>query len=398
VARELLGQVLPSWEPCNEINPDVERIPVTRVAQSANGVAPQPASEVTPEPSLEVFTEESELISDSASAHTGLRSLSDLSTTTPTETTGTVSKLTIPAVESDLTVDNSSVVTPPSPTLPASDSLASAPEVINSVSPDKHILDPKIQPGGAEKNIAKLLHQAELASKVLKGEDFYLKVENQPFTPLTIERHGKELYLTHYLADDYGDLFLDAEMVFNVSAQRQLTLTQTASQNPLTGGEYRTNGDRSFGQIFSRNLIEQGFGAAALSANQTKQQSASVQEQALVEVENLHLPAPGKEQIPVEVKNLQQTEAPQQLKKAAVALKADEQPLEQAPAVATADEQPLEQAPAVATVVNNPIKKLSRHRCHQSRQQQLNPLNLNHLWVSPLLALKQRQPNLKEFN
>ncbi|MBA2375801.1 MAG: strawberry notch C-terminal domain-containing protein, partial [Rubrobacter sp.] len=35
VAREILGQVLPSWEPCNEINPDVERIPVTRVPRSA---------------------------------------------------------------------------------------------------------------------------------------------------------------------------------------------------------------------------------------------------------------------------------------------------------------------------------------------------------------------------
>ncbi|PSB27696.1 hypothetical protein [Chlorogloea sp. CCALA 695] len=157
-----------------------------------------------------------------------------------------------------------------------------------------------------------------------------------------IERHGKELYLTHYLADDYGDLFLDAEMVFNISAQGQLTLTQTASQNPLTGYEYRTKGDRSFGQIFSRNLIEQGFGKAALSAFQTKQQSASVQSPALVEVENLHQTASGLAQIPVEVENLQQTEAPQQLEKAAaVALKANEQPFEQ--------------APTVATVVSNPI-------------------------------------------
>ena len=140
-------------------------------------------------------------------------------------------------------------------------------------------------------------------------------------------------------------------MVFNISAQRQLTLTQTASQNPLTGGEYRTRSEalrarlryRSFGQIFSRNLIEQGFGKAALSALQTKQQSVSVQEQALVEVENLHLLAPGLEQIPAEAENLQQTEATQQLEKAAVALKADEQPKEQAPTVATVVSDPIVQ-------------------------------------------------------
>ena len=198
------------------------------------------------------------------------------------------------------------------------------------------ILEPKIQRGGAEKNIAKLLHQAELASEVLKGDDFHLKVNNQPFTPLTIERHGQELYLTHYLTDNYGDLFMDAEMVFNVSAQGQLTLTQTASQNPLTGGEYRTNGDRSFGQIFSRNLIDQGFGKAALSAFQTKQQSALAQEQATVAAENLEPIAPGLEQTPIGIDSSKQIEAPQQSEQvAAVTTESNEQPLEEAPAATT---------------------------------------------------------------
>ncbi len=218
------------------------------------------------------------------------------------------------------------------------------PEVTNSISPDKQILEPKIQRGGAETNIAKLLHQAGLAVEILKGDDFHLKVNNQPFTPLTIERHGKELYLTHYLTDNYGDLFMDAEMVFNVSAQGQLTLTQTASQNPLTGGEYRINGDRSFGQIFSRNLIEQGFGKAALSAFQAKQQSALAQGQAIVEVEDLHLPAPGQEQTLIQVKNPGQIEPDQQLGQVpAVIIKANEQPKDEAPAVATVVTNPLAQ-------------------------------------------------------
>ena len=319
VAREIIGQVLPSWEPCNEINPDVERIPVTRTPQSVRGFSVQPG------------LEEPETASDLGATN--------VSTTTPTETKIAATKVTIPVVEGDLTVDSSSVIAPSAPTLSAPDASASTPEVANSVSPDLQILEPKIQRGGAETNIALLLHQAGLATEVLKGDDFYLKVENQPFTPLTIERHGKELYLTHYLTDNYGDLFMDAEMVFNVSAQGQLTLTQTASQNPLTGGEYRTNGDRSFGQIFSRNLIEQGFGKAALSAFQTKQQSALAQKQATVAAENLEPIAPGLEQTPIGIANLQQIEAPQQS--------------EQVAAVTTSNKQPEEEASAVTTSASN---------------------------------------------
>lgn len=178
------------------------------------------------------------------------------------------------------------------------------PEIVSSASSNLQILEPKNQQGAAEKNIAKLLHQAGIATEVLKGDSFHLKVENEPFIPLSIERHGQELYLTHYLTDNFGNLFLDAEMVFNVSAQGQLTLTQTATQNSL-GGEYRSY-DRYFGQIFSRNLIQQGFGEAALLANLAKQQSVMVQEQPLVEVGNLYEPALGQGQAIVEVENLNQ--------------------------------------------------------------------------------------------
>ena len=164
VAREMLGQVLPSWEPCNEINPDVERIPVTRVAQSAMVEEAQPASEITSESSLEVFTEEPELISN--------RSLAGLSTATLTEPRDTVSKLTIPVVKGDLTL------TYPAPTLPEEESLASFPEVTNSATPALRILEPKHQHGAAEKNISKLLDQAGITSEILKGDDFYLLVEN----------------------------------------------------------------------------------------------------------------------------------------------------------------------------------------------------------------------------
>jgi hypothetical protein len=127
------------------------------------------------------------------------------------------------------------------------------------------IADFRFQAGAAEKNVAKLLHQAGLAAEILQGEDFYLKVENEPYIPLSIERHGRELYLTHFLADSSGDLAIDSEMVFRISWGGQLALTQTAVQNPLTGGEERRQ-DRGFAKTFSENLLEQGFATAARSS------------------------------------------------------------------------------------------------------------------------------------
>lgn len=118
------------------------------------------------------------------------------------------------------------------------------------------------QQGRAEKNIAKLLEQAGLAEEVLKGEDFHLKVANEPYTPLVIERHSRHLYLTHYLEQN-GDTFVDSEMVLRIANNGSLSLNQTAIQNPFRGGELR-GCDRSFAQVFSRNLLQQGFAASAL--------------------------------------------------------------------------------------------------------------------------------------
>ena len=76
-----------------------------------------------------------------------------------------------------------------------------------STSPN--ILDFRFQFGAAEKNVAKLLHQAGLAEEILKGDDFHLKVENKPYIPLSIERHGQKLYLTHFLSDYSGATMTD---------------------------------------------------------------------------------------------------------------------------------------------------------------------------------------------
>lgn len=125
---------------------------------------------------------------------------------------------------------------------------------------------PKGQMGIAERNIAKLLEQLDLASAVLQGESWYGTISNSPFMDLVIERQpyptGDRLILTHYFEQN-GDLVLDAEMVFLLTKDGHLKLAETATQNPVRGGESRGR-DGSFANMFSRNLLDQGFGKGTL--------------------------------------------------------------------------------------------------------------------------------------
>ncbi|MGD1941647.1 MAG: strawberry notch C-terminal domain-containing protein [Leptolyngbyaceae cyanobacterium] len=139
---------------------------------------------------------------------------------------------------------------------------------------------PSDQPGAIATNISQLLHQAGLQHAVMQGENFHLKVENEPFQPLSIEAHemtggDRQLYFTHY-ATANGDMFIDAELVMNADSQGQLKFAETAAYNPFTGGESRAP-DQEFGQMFSANLLDQGFGEAAANAHVAQQQSESLE-------------------------------------------------------------------------------------------------------------------------
>lgn len=118
------------------------------------------------------------------------------------------------------------------------------------------------QAGRAEKNIAKFLEQAGLGEALMADSEFYLQIQNSPYIPLTIERHDADLHFIHWLEDSYGDLFIDSEMIFDLAHTGRLTLREVAVQNPVRGGELRSC-DRSFAQLFSRNILDQGFAEAA---------------------------------------------------------------------------------------------------------------------------------------
>jgi hypothetical protein len=127
------------------------------------------------------------------------------------------------------------------------------------------------QTGAAAKNVARFLERAGLSETLLQGEEFHLRIENEPYIPLVIERQGDAIYFTHYLTAN-SDTFIDTEMVFQVLPGGKLWFRETAVQDPLRGGEHRAP-DRDFAQVFSKNILEQGFAEAAILAWQKKQQT-----------------------------------------------------------------------------------------------------------------------------
>lgn len=114
--------------------------------------------------------------------------------------------------------------------------------------------------GQLEKRILRFLRNAGIEQDVMTSQEFHLRIENEPFVPLVVERQGDELYLTHYLTQN-GDMFIDSEMVFRVRAEGQIEFKETAVQS-LRGGESRIP-DRAFAQVFSKNIVQQGFAESA---------------------------------------------------------------------------------------------------------------------------------------
>jgi hypothetical protein len=160
---------------------------------------------------------------------------------------------------------------PPPPPAP----VPSPPSVTSSSS----ILPPKQQQGQIEKRIANFLKKAGIREAVTAGEDYHLKIENEPYIPLVVERQLDELYLTHYLEQN-GDTFIDTEMVFKIQADGQLRFKEVATQDPIRGGECRSP-DRLFAQTFSRNIHHQGFAEAAREQLQPKPEVTSKETKSL---------------------------------------------------------------------------------------------------------------------
>ena len=147
---------------------------------------------------------------------------------------------------------------------PDSTPLNAVEEDTNSV-PEKVIMPVQTSSKSAQ-NVAKLLNELGIADQLTEFATF--TIQNQPYKDLHIEvlpsptEPGDNLYLTHYNRQN-GDSWIDAEMVFHIGAGNELRFVESATYNPFNGGELR-GPDEEFAELFSNNLINQGFGTAPI--------------------------------------------------------------------------------------------------------------------------------------
>lgn len=68
--------------------------------------------------------------------------------------------------------------------------------------------------------ITKILSKHHQLEKFNSSYDFHLRLEMENFLPLVIEKHGKQITVTHY-RDENGDLITDPDMEFLVGADNE---------------------------------------------------------------------------------------------------------------------------------------------------------------------------------
>lgn len=130
-----------------------------------------------------------------------------------------------------------------------------------------------------QRTIRHILYFNGLAEHFDTAGDFHLRLENDPWLPLVIERHGDEVSVTHYVIQN-GDALRDPEMVFSISDWAHLSTNFQGwvpkSTEPggfgrayptaaLVSGRVvgwypaRMKEAFAFARMWAKNLREQGF-------------------------------------------------------------------------------------------------------------------------------------------
>ena len=131
-----------------------------------------------------------------------------------------------------------------------------------------------------QRAISDLLYFNGLFDLFQAATDFHLRLKNEPWLALVVERHGDEVSVTHYIEQN-GDLLRDPEMVFSLRAVT-VAMPQFEGWVPLTtepggfGRVYPTikhdaegklagyypramKDAYAFSALWARNLRSQGF-------------------------------------------------------------------------------------------------------------------------------------------
>jgi hypothetical protein len=118
--------------------------------------------------------------------------------------------------------------------------------------------------------IERILCAHGLLQEFLRSEDFAVRIKNKPFMPLTIERHGSRVTLTHYFSQN-GDLIPDPDMEFEMLSEHiwypvaiQFATGAYRRAMEIRDGKKFVNPREvceqiQFSRMWAQNLIDQGF-------------------------------------------------------------------------------------------------------------------------------------------
>jgi hypothetical protein len=119
-------------------------------------------------------------------------------------------------------------------------------------------------------SIERILCAHNLLTDFMTSEDFAVRISNPPYMPLTIERHGKGVSVTHYYSQN-GDLVPDPDMEFEIVTDHiwspvaiQFATGHYRRAMELRDGKCFVNAREmreqiQFSRMWARNLTEQGF-------------------------------------------------------------------------------------------------------------------------------------------
>ncbi len=126
-----------------------------------------------------------------------------------------------------------------------------------------------------------ILQQHSLADTFDTANDFHLRIENEPYMPLVIERHSNEISVAHYFTQN-GDAMRDPELTFQLPDWTPTSITQdpvarySCVADLPEGSRQRARllADlTSFARTWARNLNAQGFADEDVKASSLTHQA-----------------------------------------------------------------------------------------------------------------------------
>jgi hypothetical protein len=119
--------------------------------------------------------------------------------------------------------------------------------------------------------VTTILKAHHLHSRFEASSDFYVKIANEPYMPLSIEKHGKQVTLSHYFEQN-GDLIPDPDMEFEIECNgdwypvaiqfaigtyRRCVIEDESGR--ICINQLERLDQRRFSDMWAKNLKQQGF-------------------------------------------------------------------------------------------------------------------------------------------